>query len=136
MTSTSSWSAPDMTEPDTGPFWRSAQQRELRFPWCEPCGSFVSYPPRTVCPSCGGGDLPWHQVTGAATVYAATTIRRHPDPWFGARAPYVLGVVAMDDGPLLLSELLCDPGEDVVDRPAVLTWIDREAMTIPVFEVE
>ena len=54
---------PSVTEADTGPFWRAAQEHRLTYQKCSNCGSIVFYP-RAHCTNCGSGELVVHDSAG------------------------------------------------------------------------
>jgi uncharacterized OB-fold protein len=45
---------------------------------CAACGKAV-FPPRAICPHCGGTSLRWQEATGAGTVYSTTVVRDRPE---------------------------------------------------------
>ena len=46
---------------------------------CAACGDKAVFPPRAICPSCGGTALRWQEASGAGTVYATTVVRDRPE---------------------------------------------------------
>jgi uncharacterized OB-fold protein len=46
---------------------------------CATCGGKAVFPPRALCPSCGGTALRWQDASGAGTVYATTVVRDRPE---------------------------------------------------------
>src|SRR6185312_10944329 len=42
---------------------------------CTACGDKAVFPPRAICPHCGGTALSWQDASGAGTVYATTVVR-------------------------------------------------------------
>ena len=71
---------------------------------CDACGA-VQYPPRDVCHVCLGCSLTWRDVPDGGTVIAETTIHVSTDPWFQARLPWRIGMVALDCGPSVVAHL-------------------------------
>jgi uncharacterized protein len=47
--------------------------------FCAACGDKAVFPPRAICPSCGGTALRWQAASGAGTVYATTVVRDRPE---------------------------------------------------------
>jgi uncharacterized OB-fold protein len=45
---------------------------------CERCAKQL-YPPRVLCPGCGGTALRWAKASGAGTVYSTTVVRDRPE---------------------------------------------------------
>jgi uncharacterized protein len=88
--------------PETRPFWDAAAQGTFLLPRCNSCGQ-SHWHPRAHCPSCHGTDLSWVQGSGRGTVYSYTVVRR-PD------APYVLAYVQIEEGPILMTNVVgCEP---------------------------
>jgi uncharacterized OB-fold protein len=126
---------PAVDEPDTRPLWEGTREQELRYPVCDDCHRVVWYP-RAHCPSCGSLSLTW--VTAPApvegTVYTFTVVRRHGDPFFAARAPYVVAWIDLDAGPRLLSEVTdSDPDAVRIGDRVRLHWEVHEELSIPLF---
>ena len=46
---------------------------------CDACGDKAVFPPRAICPACGGTALHWQDAGGAGTVYATTVVRDRPE---------------------------------------------------------
>lgn len=88
----------------TEPYWLAANQGELKLPRCEACLKFHSYP-RSICPHCGSTQLAWRAVSGRAEVYSYTVVHRAPSQGFAGLVPYVVAVVALDEGPHLMTRL-------------------------------
>lgn len=128
--------APDLTEPDTAPFWSACARHELTYQLCTACGAAVSYR-RPFCTRCGG-DLADAVSAGTGTVYSHTTIRKHGDPFFRSQLPYLVAVVDLDEGFRLLVPM--DVGqlsvEDVyIGRRVEVGWEDHETWSMPVFRL-
>ncbi|WP_433868736.1 Zn-ribbon domain-containing OB-fold protein [Saccharopolyspora sp. CA-218241] len=47
---------------------------ELRYQRCRGCTTAV-FPPRVLCPGCGGEELAWHRSAGRGTTYSTTAVR-------------------------------------------------------------
>ncbi|MBM3343618.1 MAG: Zn-ribbon domain-containing OB-fold protein [Betaproteobacteria bacterium] len=89
----------------TAPYWEAALNGELELPRCETCAAFHFYP-RTTCPHCGSQNLAWHAVSGRGEVYSFTVVHRAPSKGFEALVPYVVAVVALEEGPHLMTRLI------------------------------
>ncbi|QBI20417.1 hypothetical protein ER308_13135 [Egibacter rhizosphaerae] len=99
----------------------AAREGPPRFPACAGCQAW-SWPPTVVCPVCGEGRWRLVSVPGTGLVRAATTVHRGVAPEFADEAPYRVGAVALDDGPLFLTRL--DVGVHQGSRVR-LRWRDR-----------
>jgi len=120
--------------PLTEPYWQAAQQRQLKLPRCEACAKFHFYP-RSACPHCGCRDLSWREVSGKGEVYSYTVVHRAPSAGFAPEVPYVVAVVALDEGPHLMTRLIGIAPNDV--RIGLRVAVDFRPMhddtTLPVF---
>lgn len=87
--------------PETAPFWAAAEQAQLLLRTCNHCKRAHWYP-RIVCPLCASDDTDWTPASGQGSIYAFSIIER-ADP------PYALTYIQLDEGPILLSNLVdCD----------------------------
>lgn len=102
----------------------------LAFQWCAASGDAV-FPPRTLCPVCGAGDLAWRRASGAATVYASTTIAPRGED------PYCVALVDLREGYRMMTNVVGgDPDEVRIGQDVALAFADRDGSAIPVFEVQ
>jgi hypothetical protein len=90
--------------PETRPFWDGVRKHELRLQRCRPCGEHFFYP-RAACPRCLSPDFEWRVASGRGTLHTFTVVHR------GARGfplgpPYVIAMVALDEGPRLMTNLV------------------------------
>lgn len=85
------------------PFWEAVQQRELRLQRCRTC-SHVWYPPGPVCPSCLSDDWHWDRMSGRGRVIAWTVF--HRQYFRELPVPYLAVSVALEEGPLLIANIL------------------------------
>ncbi|MBE0480402.1 MAG: Zn-ribbon domain-containing OB-fold protein [Dehalococcoidia bacterium] len=69
---------------------------------CRKCGSFTA-PPKKVCMECTSEDLDIVQLSGKGEVRTFTVIRVPPE---GLDAPYVIGMVELDEGPWLMGNIV------------------------------
>jgi uncharacterized protein len=91
--------------------WREIPQRyRLEAAKCKGCG-FVAFPPRVVCPDCGGRAFASVKLAGAGKLLTHTIIRVPPQP-FEDQAPYAVGIAELDDGVKLTAQVVdCDFAE-------------------------
>jgi hypothetical protein len=95
--------------PITKPFWDAAKEHRLSLQRCAACGKYVFYP-RAICPYCGGARLEWTDVSGQGTVYSYTIARRATARPFAPDVPYVIAIVALAEGPHMMTNVVgCDP---------------------------
>lgn len=117
-------------DPTTAPFWRAAREHRLVVQRCTSCGAHQFYP-RPFCLACSGLELEWVAASGHATVYSKTTVRIPVVDEL--TPPYSVGIVTLDEGPKLTTNLIGDDVE-IGDRVSV-TWRERaELPPLPVFQ--
>ena len=67
---------------------------------CKKCGQF-SFPPRADCIHCLSGEFEWVECSGKGGLHTYTIIHAAPTG-FDDIAPYILGVLDLDDGGRLM----------------------------------
>src|SRR5512136_684197 len=94
--------------PTPSRYWREIPQRyRLEAGKCQGCG-FICFPPRLVCPQCGGRTFEPTRLTGSGKLLTYTIIRVPPAP-FEDQAPYAVGIAELDDGVRLTAQVVdCD----------------------------
>jgi len=94
-------------------FWREIPYRyQLIGTKCSNCDSSF-FPPRWICPNCrGAGKVKEAKLSGNGEVWTYTVVRVAPEG-FERQTPYVVGIVKLDEGPSITSQIVdCEP-EDV-----------------------
>jgi len=86
--------------------WRRYKERyQLLGTKCENCGTMF-FPVRKICPKCRREGKPSTvKLSGRGKVHSFTVIRTPPDG-FEVFAPYVIGVIELDEGPKLTSQIV------------------------------
>lgn len=113
---------------ETQPFWDAVNDGRLLTKHCSECGKPHHYP-RSLCPFCFSDKTDWIPSAGAGRIYAFSVARR-------ATPPYVVAYVKMDEGPMVLTNIVDCPLEalhigqsvEVAFRP------DHEGRTRPFFK--
>ena len=118
---------------ETAPFWDACAESRLSIPRCDDCGELIWYP-RRFCPFCSSRSVTYVDVSGRGTVYTFTIMRRGDGP-FRDKAPYVLAYVRLDEGPVVMTNIVgVDPGLVRIDQPVHVVWEPAgEADQIPRF---
>jgi uncharacterized OB-fold protein len=75
-------------------FWQAGAQGKLLIQRCQAC-RFYLHPPGPVCPRCHSADLQPEAVSGQATVYTYTVIKRAFHPAFAEDLPYIVAIVEL-----------------------------------------
>lgn len=78
-------------------FQQALAAGELTLQHCRGCARAV-FPPRVLCPHCGGEALEWRAAGGGGEVHSTTTVRMLPK----GQEPYNVTLVALDEGVRLM----------------------------------
>ena len=125
---------PAMTE-RTAPYWEAARDGRLAVQECQSCRQ-VWHPPLPRCPHCHADTVGWRDVSGEGTVYSYTVVR-HPTHFaFADKIPYILAIVALAEGPRLVTALTgIEPDEARVGMPVRVVFHPvTDTVTLPYFE--
>jgi len=118
----------------TAPYWNAAKEHRFVLPKCTACGRYHFYP-RSVCPYCRSRDLTWEAASGSGEVYSFTIVHRAPSPTFAQRAPYVVAVVTLREGPRMMTRLDgVEPTAVRIGMPVSVAFDDiADSVSLPVF---
>jgi uncharacterized OB-fold protein len=122
--------------PESLPFWEGAKAKKLMLQRCKACGRFW-FPPSQRCRHCLSPDFAWQEVSGEGRICSFVVFHRVYHPAFENDVPYVVAIVALDEGPRLLSNLVGTPWQDVRCDTRVRVVFDASdpGATIPKFVV-
>jgi uncharacterized OB-fold protein len=87
----------------TEPFWAGAREHRLTLPRCAQCRRWL-HPQAAGCP-CQADESAWEEASGDATLVSYTVVRRAPHPALADDVPYTVMLVALAEGPQLVSGL-------------------------------
>lgn len=113
-------------------FYEYLGKHKLMGSRCQSCGA-LHLPPRAVCPSCYGGEMQWHEMTGRGKLVAFTTIHIAPtamiEAGYGRDNPYCTGIVQLDEGPAISAQIVgLDPRQPeaiVIGTPVRVAFVER-----------
>ena len=119
---------------DNRPFWEGCRRHELRFQRCNDCGR-VRWPPSDLCPRCHSTEINWLISKGIGRVYTFAVYHTAFHSGFATDLPYTVAVVALDEGPHLLTNIVdCRPDKVKCDMPVEVIWEDvDEGIALPKF---
>lgn len=104
---------------ESKPFWDGLGEGKFLLKYCLDCHQPHFYP-RHLCPFCWG-DTEWRESSGKGTVFAKTAIHQMAFEPFKSRTPYNLSIVELDEGPLLLTNVVgCDVEDVQIGMPVIL----------------
>jgi uncharacterized protein len=89
------------------PFWDYARQSIFALQTCNACGD-AHIPESPICPVCLGDDQSWQPSSGKGTLESWADFHRAYWDGFKDDLPYRTCLVRLDEGPLLISNLVGD----------------------------
>jgi uncharacterized protein len=116
------------------PFWDYLVQGELRVQRCAACGA-LRHPPRPMCARCRSFEYDWAPVSGRGEVYSYVVTHQPIHPALVDRVPFATVLVALEEGPRLVSNLVdVAPEEIAIGMPVqVVFHAAGEGITLPLF---
>ena len=125
---------PPLPEPDavTRPFWEACGRRALEVCACATCGHLF-LPPGPCCPKCWSASVSARHVSELGRVESFTIYHRTYHP--GKPTPYVVALVALDEGPRLVSNVVaCTPEAVTVGLRVRVRFEPAGEFVLPLFE--
>ncbi len=126
-------------EPYTEEQWlKFVQQKVLKYVECQNCHK-KSVIPSAVCSKCGSHDAAWKQVSGKGTIYTYT-ITMVPPPELQAIAPYVAGVIELQEG-LRINGIITGVKKvdsfpaDLIGKPVTLDFLELDGKAVISFKL-
>lgn len=108
--------------PDMEPFFEAARRHELVVQRCRGCGA-LRFPARDRCSGCLGREAEWVPVSGRGTIFTFAVMHQVYHPGFAAEVPYAVVLVALDEGPRMMSNVVdCPPGDLRVGMPVEVVF--------------
>jgi uncharacterized OB-fold protein len=116
------------------PYWDGARRYELRLQRCARC-DLTRYPLAPVCPHCFSEETTWSKASGRGTLCSWTTYRQSFQPYFADKLPYVVGLVDLEEGPRLTTNIVETSPDDLEIGMAVEVVFERvdDEVTLPQF---
>ncbi|MCW5889462.1 MAG: OB-fold domain-containing protein [bacterium] len=120
--------------PALAPFFAAARRHELVVQRCGGCGA-LRFPAREVCSRCLSRQADWVPVSGRGRVWSFVVMHQAAHPWFGARVPYAVVQVELDEGVRMISNLRDVPASEVRIGQGVEVVFDAvaEDVVLPCF---
>lgn len=118
----------------TRPFWEAAAEGRLLVQRCEDCGKAVFYP-RGICPHCWSPRLKWDEASGRGRLKSFSVVHKPGHPSWLPVAPYVVGLVELEEGPTMTSFILAED-EPAVGDPVRMRATNIGGRVVPAFEVD
>ena len=106
---------PDVT-PEDRPFWEAARDHRFILPRCREC-SHVWFPPYLSCTRCMSLDREWVEASGRGTIWGYTLMGQPYVPGYRDELPYNVVLVQLEEGPMVYSNLVGVPNDEI--RPDI-----------------
>ncbi len=102
--------------------WRHIKERyNLIGTRCKTCGS-VYFPSRNICPKCRRkGELEEFKFSGKGKVYTYSIVRTPPKE-FENIAPYIVGIIELEEGARITSQIDCDLNKIDIGMPVKVVF--------------
>ena len=116
------------------PFWEAAKKHQLIAYKCLHCGTMYSHPME--CIVCDHPEMAWVKVGGKGSVFTFAIYRQPFHPAWKEDIPYNVTWVELDEGPLLMTNIVGCRNEDLyVGMPVEVIFDDiTEEITLPKFQ--
>ncbi len=126
--------AAPVSSPETAEYWAGCARHELLMQRCADCGAHQFYP-RVLCVTCSGRALEWVRASGRGRLRSYTIVRRAGSEAYAAEVPYVVALVALEEGPTMMSGIVgCKPEDVRIGMPVRVVFEDWSAgVSIPKF---
>lgn len=102
-----SFPMPEITEV-TRPYWDGLAAGVLRYQRCNACGN-AYLPPRDRCPGCLSDRIEWPVSAGRGRIVSWVVYHKSYAAHLDHRIPYNVAIVALDEGPRLLTNIIDAP---------------------------
>lgn len=117
-------------------FWDNTRAGKLSVQKCDVCGH-LHFPGSPVCPRCLSEVQSWTEVSGRGTLLS--WVRFHRAYWDGFRAelPYLVALVGLEEGPMLMTNIVDAPPEGLTIGASVTAVFEQvdDQLTLPKFRV-
>lgn len=123
---------PPRITPFTEPFWNGLREKRFTTTVCTDC-AHMTFPPKPVCPECWSQNVTWTELKGTGVLRSFTEVAIAPLA-FAKEAPYVIGLVDLDEGIRCMSRITAPYDTLVPDSPVQVVF--REAEPAYLFEFE
>lgn len=114
-------------------FWDGCARKEFWLQHCTACGEWQFYP-RSLCSHCWApaSELRWRRPAGGAVLESFSVVHRGSGP-FAEYAPYVVALVRLDEGPVMMSNIVGEVAELSIGDRLALEFAERAGRVVPVF---
>lgn len=117
------------------PYWNATKDETLVIPYCNECEEHFFFP-RSHCPTCMTDDVDHVEAAGTGELVSYSTVLRPPVPQFQELAPYINGIVKLDEGVQLFTNIEAeDESELEIGMPVEVTFVESDSeYNLPYFK--
>ena len=118
----------------TQKYWDAARRHELMAYRCLSCGAFYS---KVIdCVACDNPKMDWVKVSGKGRVFTFCIFHQLYHPAWKEEIPYNVAWIKLDEGPLLMGNVVECNNEDLyIEMPVEVVFDDvTEEVTLPKFK--
>ena len=119
-------------DPWNKPFWDACNENKLIIQRCRKTGQ-TWYPPGPVSPFAPDAGWDWVECSGKAKVLSFVVFHQKYFGGFADRLPYNCTMVALEEGAILVSNLLTSNDAIEVGQDVELAFEKRGSFNVPVF---
>ena len=106
----------------SGPFWAAGLEGLLRLQQCTAC-AHLRFPLDGICPRCLSSQYEWAPLSGRGAVQTFIRFHHAYDPSWEDRVPYVVALIQLEEGPVMISNIVGEGALDVrVDEPVEVVY--------------
>ena len=115
------------------PFWEAARRHELVVYRCAGCGACNTS--GAGCVACDGPEMAWSRAGGRGQVFTFCVYRQAFHPAWQGDIPYNVAYVELDEGPLLITNIVGCRNEDIyIGMPVEVVFEDiNDEISLPKF---
>jgi uncharacterized protein len=96
---------PDLSDPLLAPHWAGLRKSHLSVQQCTACLQ-LRWPPAVICPTCLGVSANWIDVKPRGELWSYAVYHRAYHPAFADYLPYYVGLIELDAGIKMISQVL------------------------------
>lgn len=123
--------APKPTE-ESSCYWEGCSVHELRYQYCENCER-AQFPPAARCRTCHQREIEWRKSGLKGTLHSFSLVHRAPTKAFIADAPYYVGLIDLNEGFRIMTNIQTKTGQGVeIGAPVEVFFEERgDAVVLP-----
>jgi hypothetical protein len=120
----------------SGPFWAAGLEGTLRLQKCSAC-AHVRFPLDWICPRCLSSEYEWAPLSGRGTVQTFIRFQHAYDPSWEDRVPYVVALIQLEEGPVMISNVVGEGSLNVHvdDNVEVIFELSNSHAALPQFRL-